>query len=159
MPAFDDEKVIETKFQHIEELFDKERNLPLKKAHKLTQSSLCPNNLERRNVQHAVVVFDESTWSALYYIAQQEKKPKFAETARFVQTISEMWRIINVKQIYKGTHHRDEHEKPIFEADDWQLKKLEKLADWFDEWHKYGKSENIKGLSSETFVASSHLLR
>ena len=87
-------------FNHIRSLYRKEESLPLKAAHKLTMECLNPASIARTSPRHALAVFHESTPHALQFYDE----PGWSVTSQFVTFMSNLWKILNVKNPSKGEY-------------------------------------------------------
>jgi len=146
------------KFQDIVDLYNLEATSSLKKAHRLSPSTLYPKSIEKTSVKLAISVFCESTRDALrFYSSKNEterdsetaSKPKWTGTADFITLILKLWNVMNVKNATKGKHKRDYTMDPVRNPDDWKLAFLGQFTDFLLEWETSGKS----GLTRETFLA------
>jgi hypothetical protein len=129
-------------------IYHAEKNSIVKKAHKLSFKSLYPTNLERQQVSLVVNIFNEFNVAAL----EQQNDEKCKQTANFIRLITAWWRIVNVKQCFKGVHKRDTLSLPISDCSDERLQFLECFADWLQEW---GSSDD-GCLTRQTFRALHH---
>ena len=141
------DKIIQPSFVHIEKLFDLEKQMTMRKAFKLTETSIRPNNIDRLSTKHASAIFSETTRDALIYYSSSN--PSWKDTAEFLTIIIEMWNIINVKNPSKGYHKRCCYMDPIKNSSDWKLTKLEEFYNLIDKWESSGNM----GLTKETFSA------
>jgi len=139
-------------FNDITELYKKESTMALKKAHRLTPSSLDPKSIEKTSVRLAVAVFSESTRDALQFYAIHEGHSDWSSTADFISLILKLWNIMNVKTRTKGKHKRDYTMDPIRSSLDWKLEFLREFADFLQRWESSGRP----GLTKETFLALRH---
>ena len=97
-PSIDDPTSIKTaSFIDIRNLYAEESKQPLKLAHKLTQKSLAPKNIEKTSVKLSNAIFHESTLHALQYFNENQGK-QWTGTADFVEIVLKMWKIVNVKR-------------------------------------------------------------
>ena len=135
-------------FSHIRNLFNMELKQHLKLAHKITQACLNPSNIQRTSAKLAFSVFNESTANALLYYSRHGQET-WTDTANFVKLISNLIKIINVKNKSVGYRKQDELRKPISSTSSDQLVLLRSYAAMFKAW----KASNLLGLSSETFAA------
>ena len=138
-------------FQHVIDLYNKESSMALKKAHRLTPSSLQPKSIEKTSVKLAVAVFSESTRDALQFYAIHGQSA-WSSTADFISLILKLWNIMNVKTRTKGKHKRDYKMDPVRSSLDWKLEFLREFADFLHRWESSGRP----GLTKETFLALRH---
>ncbi|CAH1978417.1 unnamed protein product [Acanthoscelides obtectus] len=142
---FTNDELKYAKFQHIENIYEKEKCLLTKQAYKLNFKSLYPSTLERQKVHLADNVFHQSTISALKCV------PEYQDTADFVEIIRKWWDIVNTRDVLKGTIKRNDWCKPFESISDERIHFLEQFVVWLDKWHKI---ENNNGhLTNETFQA------
>ncbi len=139
--------------RHICDLFQRERDMPVKLAYKLSYKGLHPTSLQKTSVQWAISVFHESTCKALESYALNDGLP-WQETAEFVTFIGQLWSIWNVRTPTIGWRKRDDWRNPIRTCEDTQLHFLEKAAEFFENWQKTCALN--QGLSRETFLAVIH---
>ena len=139
-------------FSHIVQLFQMESTMSLKKAHRLTPSTLHPRSIEKTSVKLAVSVFCESTRDALQYYAAHDGRPAWAATANFITLLLKLWNILNVKTSSKGKQKRDYTMDPVRSSLDWKLMFLREFANFLQQWEASGR----RGLSKETFLALRH---
>ena len=76
-------------FADIEKVYNLECQKPLRIAHRLTETVLKPNSIEKVNVKLALAVFHESTVIGL-------KEYGFHETASAIDLFLKLWNILNV---------------------------------------------------------------
>ena len=112
-PSIDNPTSIKTaSFIDIRNLYAEESKQPLKLAHKLTQKSLAPKNIEKTSVKLSNAIFHESTLHALQYFNENQGK-QWTGTADFVEIVLKMWKIVNVKTPSIGQHKKDLFREPI----------------------------------------------
>ena len=151
-PSIDDPISIKTaSFIDIRNLYAEESNRPLKLAHKLTQKSLAPKNIEKTSVKLSNAIFHESTLHALQYFNENQGE-QWTGTADFVEIVLKMWKIVNVKTPSIGQHKKDMFREPISSCDDFKLHYLEKFAQFIETWYCSG----LPCLSKETCLAVKH---
>ena len=136
------------KFEHIRELFELEKDLPVRQAHKLTRDSLSPSNIQRASFKHCAAIFHESTVNALRYFVANGKH-EWRGTQVFVEKIHNLICIVNVKTPFVGKHKRCDYREPIRSVDDLNLERLVEYCKFFELWQNSRKP----GLSSPTFAA------
>ena len=76
----------------------------------------------------------------------EERQTRMERNCYFVRTISNLWKIINVKNQTIGIHKRDEFRKPVTSSTDWKLRQLQDHQNLFLAM----KSISDCGISSET---------
>ena len=136
------------KFLHIRQLYELESLKMLRMAHKLTTTCLQPTNIQRTSAKLTFSVFDESTASAMKYYSLHEQK-QWVDTASFLQDMSILFKIVNVKNSKVGFSKRDIYRQPILSPTDEKLQLLKDYADFFRTW----KDSKSAGLTHETFTA------
>nr|CAI5852053.1 unnamed protein product [Callosobruchus analis] len=94
-------------FAHLRSFYQEELQKVTKRAYKLNNKTLFPNNLERQSVMLANNVFHDSTIAALNTCHD------YKCTVEFLQLVRDWWSIINVKNILKGIHKRNPLMSPI----------------------------------------------
>ena len=136
-------------FGHIAELHHHEETMSLKKAHMLRPAVLQPKSIEKTSVKLAVAVFCESTRDALRFYAEHEGKVHWTGTADFVNLVTKLWNVLNVKTCCKGKFKRNDTMDPVRDCYDWQLGFLIDFAAFVAHWEASKKP----GLTRETFLA------
>lgn len=145
-PDFQDfSKTKKASFGNIRNLYKNELSQVAKKAYKLNDKTVFPNNLERQNVNLAENVFHDSTIAALNCYNE------YIETSQFLQIIKNWWSIVNVKSVIKGKLKRQEFCKPILSISDKKIEYLKKFLLWLHNWN--GDSLNNVGLTKDTYNA------
>ena len=91
-------------------------------------------------------VFNEKTVSAL-------KIREMNDTATFVEHVTKMWNILNVRSTTKGFHLNDEDRYPIYAPTDRRLDFLLKMATTFKLMDNSKRGFRYKGLTLETSSA------
>jgi len=129
-------------------LFELEKDLPVRQAHKLTRDSLSPSNIQRASFKHCAAIFHESTVNALRYFVANGKH-EWHGTQVFVEKIHNLMCIVNVKTPFVGKHKRCDYREPIRSVDDLNLERLVEYCKFFELWQNSRKP----GLSSPTFAA------
>lgn len=150
------------KFKDIVDLYNLESTSSLKKAHRLTPSTLDPKSIEKTSVKLAISVFCESTRDALRFYSSKQAGQTGGEndseagvenawtgTADFIALILKLWNVMNVKSMTKGKHKRDFTMDPVRSSDDWKLTFLGQFGDFLQQW----ESSKQPGLTRETFLA------
>jgi hypothetical protein len=145
------------KLTHLQDLYELELGKPAKIAHKLSEKVLAPISIERTNVQLANSLFHESTIAALEFYARDgnDGKREWAETARFLTLIRRWWDTVNVKTPKLGLKKRSSQMQPITHNNQENFLFLIKFADWLQRWKEECKKNMCRGLTNETFLATS----
>ncbi|VEN43153.1 unnamed protein product [Callosobruchus maculatus] len=144
-PDFNDYSIeLKASFLDLRDLYKLEINKTTKRAFKLNEKSLYPNNLERQNVTLVDNIFHESTIAAL------QSCSIFGGTASFLQIIRNWWSVVNVKSNFKGQIKRNVLATPILSVSEDKLNFLKKFVEWLDAWHQ---SPTSKGLTQDTYNA------
>lgn len=136
------------KFIHVKQLYEMESSKSLRMAHKLTPTCLQPTNIQRTSSKLAFNVFDESTANAMLYYSRHER-PEWEGTARFINDMCVLLKVINVKHQNAGVSLRDDLRKPLTSSDDDKLGLLKSYENLFRVW----KAAKTPGLTSETSTA------
>jgi hypothetical protein len=92
---------------------------------------------------------DDSTIAAFQYHISEGGKP-WTGSHHFLEMMSNLGKIINVRSSTVGMRTNDPLKQPILKADDWKLEELRKYADFFRRWKHMASGQ---GLTSETFLA------
>jgi hypothetical protein len=129
-------------FGHIAELHHHEETMSLKKAHMLRPAVLQPKSIEKTSVKLAVAVFCESTRDALRYYAANEGKVHWTGTADFINLVTKLWNVLNVKTCCKGMFKRNETMDPVRDNLDWQLGFLIDFAVFVAKWETSKKTQD-----------------
>ena len=119
-------------FADIEKVYNLECQKPLRIAHRLTETVLKPNSIEKVNVELALAVFHESTVIGL-------KEYGFHETASAIDLFLKLWNILNVSTSEIGKHKRDISRDPVRSTADWKLKFLTNFGHYVSFW----KNSNV----------------
>ena len=119
-------------FADIEKVYNLECQKPLRIAHRLTETVLKPNSIEKVNVKLALAVFHESTVIGL-------KEYGFHETASAIDLFLKLWNILNVSTSEIGNHKRDISRDPVRSTADWKLKFLTDFGHYVSFW----KNSNV----------------
>ena len=119
-------------FADIEKVYNLECQKPLRIAHRLTETVLKPNSIEKVNVKLALAVFHESTVIGL-------KEYGFHETASAIDLFLKLWNILNVSTSEIGKHKRDISRDPVRSTADWKLKFLTDFGHYVSFW----KNSNV----------------
>lgn len=147
-------------FNHIRDLYDTERHLALRMAHKLNEKVLNPSVTNRTSVKLAAAIFHESTYSALqYFSTNDESKKKWGETAEFLKLIHDLWAIVNVKTKDVGYRKRDEKRLPISSSFDERLNLLGKFEDLFKASAAQSGKEKLSNETLQALVLMCQTLR
>ena len=113
------------------------------KLTKLDQQTLFPNNFEKQKVHLVVNVFNEKTCVAL---AQMQMEG----TKIFVENVTKMWNILNIKKPYAGQKLNDKDREPFKNSSDARLKFLEDMGTSFKKMDNSVFGNRIRGLTSDT---------
>jgi len=126
--------------------------MTLKKAYRLSPTTLNPKSIEKTSVKLAVSVFSESTCDALQFYSANEGQSSWAAIATFISLMLKLWNILNVKTGSKDKHKRDYTMDPVRSSMDWKLAVLQEFTVFCHRWEESKKS----GLSKKTFLALRH---
>ena len=149
-PSFDDnEPDFHPQFSHVQELYEMERNMPLRMAHKLTETIINPQNIQRLSAKLADSLFHESTCNAMEFYINHKNKP-WHDTLKFLRLIRHFWNTLNVRTPRVGIHKRDSWLCPITSVTDDRLAFLRKFSNFLIKW----KCSSSAGLSKEINLAA-----
>ena len=98
----------------------KEESQSYVKQTKLSYAALYPSSFEKQKTSLAQDVFNEKTVAAL-------KLKGFEETARFIDLITKLWNILNIKSPHKGRRLQDPLREPFTSPDDTRFVFLESI--------------------------------
>ena len=146
----DTNELVQPCFSHINELYEMERNMPLKLAHRLNQNVIKPDNIQRVSVKLAEACFHESTINAMEFYIKSQNKP-WLDTLKFLKMIRLFWNILNIRTPTIGIRKRDEALKPIMSVEDDRIRFLKEFANLLRVWN--GNSSFV-GFSNETNTAA-----
>lgn len=132
-------------FEHLRMFHRNEQLSIIKRAHKLSNKTLYPNNFERQNVTLADNIFHESTIVALTL------EEEYKDTADFLQIIRHWWDIVNTKSTIKGKIKLNKWSGPISSIDDEKIVFLNQFTIWLTKWHEL--NNNDFSLSKDTNAA------
>jgi len=107
-----DETLMKPTFSVIKILYEMERGMSLRMAHKLNQITVKPTNIQRTSAKLAMNVFHESTVAALKYYAENGKA-EFSDTYLFVNYLSNLLKIVNTRISSVGKRKNDPLKLPI----------------------------------------------
>ena len=102
--------------------------MTLKKAYRLSPTTLNPKSIEKTSVKLAVSVFSESTCDALQFYSANEGQSSWAAIATFISLMLKLWNILNVKTGSKDKHKRDYTMDPVRSSMDWKLAVLQEFS-------------------------------
>ena len=106
-------------------------------------TTLYPNNFEKQKVQLVTNVFNEKTIACL-------KRHGKEDTARFVEFVTRMWKILNIKSPYAGKNLNDKDREKITTTDDPRLEFLLKMGHSFKLMDASKRGYRVRCLTSET---------
>ena len=133
-------KTVVARFKDIKAIFKLEQSNMVRMT-KLSYAAINPNSFERQKVDLVVNVFDEKVIAAL-------KKYKYDDTALFVERVTKMWHILNIKNVCN--YMNDPDREPFRDPKDPRLDFLLKMATSFKLMDTSIRGKRIQGLSSET---------
>lgn len=151
---------------YLKKLHKDEENNVVKLAPCLSKKVLYPTSIERQNVSLCCKLFDEKNIAALKQQGINMKSDVYHGTVIFMDIISRLWRILNVKHAFKGDRLHDTNSDAIFSVNDENCMFLRHLLVWLKKWDsmntqredtkfkkRYGK------LSNETQFALYHTVQ
>ena len=121
------------------DIYNEEVGLPIKET-KISYSALYPTNLEKQKVSLVLKIFNEKTVAAL-----KEKQ----ETKVFVENVTKMWNILNVKAPPVGNILKDDDRIPLCDPQDQRLDFLLGIAHCFNEMNS-SCTLRVGSLTSDT---------
>jgi len=107
-------KICTASYKDIIDVYEKEKNLLIKKAPKLNKKTISPSSFEKQQVSLATNIFDEKTTSALEFYGHYE-------TAKFLNYIRQWYFIMTNRSTLKGVMKRDIFRDPIRSPQDHQV--------------------------------------
>ncbi|KAJ4446704.1 hypothetical protein ANN_13401 [Periplaneta americana] len=143
----------EARFNDLIKLYESEQSSLIKEAPALTRKALYPSSFEKQNVSLALKVFNEKN-----IVALERKKAEICcsdGTINFIKLILRWWKVVNVKNPFKGKHLRDSDCDPIQGPEDPKVRFLEQFLLFLKVW----QSSAINGkLSNDTHTALAHTI-
>jgi hypothetical protein len=104
-------------FAAVKQLYESEKACSVKLAPSLSQEAHYPTNTERQSVHLMLSVFNEKVVTALAMFGDKEKncdsKQVITDTKTFIEIISKLWKMLNVKHPFKGRNTRDASSVPF----------------------------------------------
>ena len=134
-------------FHHANVLYEKDSLLHIRMAHKLSPYVLNPSNIQRQSAKLFVGLFHESTAATFQYYVEREGMSEWEGTYIFVRLMSNLWKIINVKNSTFGYKTRDTLRTPIKSENDEKIQILKQYLCLFKQW----QASKFPGLSAPTF--------
>ena len=115
------------------------------KQSKLDFTTLYPNNFDEQKVSLALNIFNEKTVAALRLEGREE-------TARFIELVTRMWNMLNIKSVNAGKRLNDPDRYAFTSSDDERFLFLGRMATTFKEMDVYSASSHsrVTGLTSDT---------
>ena len=110
--------------------------------------TLFPNNFEKQKVSLALNIFNEKTVAAL-------RQEKGEETARFIELVVRLWRMLNIKSRKAGKRLNNPDRNPFNSPNDKGFDFLRSLARMVKEMDTYSASSHarVMGLTTDTSSA------
>ena len=162
--SFLDDKIWKVaKWKDLLDLFECEPSADLDESgtrglSKLNEVSVKPKPIERQKVSTCLRVFCEETSAALRTHPGLEGNTGAQDTAKFIEKVTEMWKILNVRSKYKDVKHNNPLEAVIESPDDPRLTKLLELAEEFKKMGKGKGGKRVRKLTIDTSKALHHTL-
>lgn len=135
-------KIVLAKWNDLKNIYKDEVNNPVKTT-KLDYQTLFPNNFEKQKMSLVLNIFNEKTIAAL-------KKKKYYDTATFIERITQMWHILNVKSPNEGRNLNDPNRYPIENPNDERLIFLQRMSTLLKLMDSSKKGQRIRGLTGDT---------
>jgi hypothetical protein len=151
------------KWKHLIELYEQEPRSNLNDSgtrdlSKLTEVSVKPKPIERQKVDTCLRVFCDETVAALTVHPSMCENDEPQDTAKFLRIITDMWKILNVRNKNKDTKHANPLEAVIESPNDPRLDRLLEIANMFKKMtRKYGE-KRVQKLTIDTGKALHHTL-
>ena len=98
-------KSVVASFANRAQLFGDEEDSAIKLKN-LTYATIYPTNFDKQKVKHTINVFNEKTVTAL-------KIKQFEDTSIFVEQVTRLWHMLNVKTTHCGTRLHDADRYPF----------------------------------------------
>ena len=133
-------KEVSAKWKDLIKIYESQEGSP---QTKLNFQTLYPNNFEKQKVSLACNVFHEKTTTAL-------RMQNMDGTADFIENVTRMWHIINIRSTSTGIRLRDEDRQPISKPNDRRLDFILKMATSFKLMDNSMRGKRVKGLTQET---------
>jgi hypothetical protein len=127
---------------NIESLYVESR-MELFSTARLSHKAVFPTTIERQNVSLCLRVFSDSTVAAL-------RARKYADTALFVETVLQFWRVCTVKCKGLDQRHCCKFLAAVDKADPWQLNFLTKFASMVRKMRPANTRNRSKSLTRDT---------
>ena len=141
----DSGRIVQAKWSDLKKIYNDESQNIIKST-KIDYRTLFPNNFEKQKVSLVLNIFNEKTVVALNLKGCNG-------TALFVQQITRMWHILNIKSPTEGRNLNDPDRHPIHSSDDDRLIFLEKMATSLKLMDSSKKGKRIRCLTHETSEA------
>ena len=115
------------------------------KQSKLDFTTSYPNNFDKQKVSLALNIFNEKTVAVLRLEGREE-------TARFIELVTCMWNMLNIKSVNAGKRLNDPDRYAFTSSDDERFLFLGRMATTFKEMDEYSASSHsrVMGLTSDT---------
>ena len=140
---FESGKTCNAKWKDLIFLYKSELESDLKLT-KLDYKTLHPNNFEKQKVHLVCNVFNEKTCAAL--IGKEGKE----DTLKFVQYVTKMWNILNIRSPDTSYRLNDPNRKKFTDPSDPRLDFLLKMSKMFKEMDSSLRGQRIRGLTGDT---------
>ena len=114
------------------------------KLTKLDYKTLHPNNFEKQKVHLVCNIFNEKTCAALIGKEGEEG------TLKFVQLVTKMWNILNIRSPDISYRLNDPNRRKFTDPSDPRLDFLTKMSTMFKEMDNSLRGQRIRGLTSDT---------
>ncbi len=122
----------------LKELYESEKQSLVKLAPSLSHKALNPSNVDRQSVPLMLRIFNDKVVTALHYVATKSQNDLTVtvinDTRIFIEMISTLWKMLNVKHPLKGRNLRDENCDPIRSVGDYQLDYFQRVGVCLDVW-------------------------
>ena len=151
------------KWSHLIELYEEEtktrlNNKGTRGLSLLNSVAVRPKPIERQKVSTCLKVFSDETYTALNTHPSLSNREDVKETAAFIRSVTDMWKILNVRSNYKDQRRRNPLEAVMTDVDDPRLKVLLDKAEMFRKMEKPRGGKRSKCLTIDTSQALYHTL-
>ncbi|KAH7965136.1 hypothetical protein HPB49_004073 [Dermacentor silvarum] len=121
-------------FEVVRPLYSLEQTSLLKLGYKLNSKAINPTPMERQNVKLVLNVMNLFVSNAFEMRGEALKNTCASSTALFINIITRLWEIVNVKTPSKGRRLNDTLQSSVNSTVDQQLVFLDGMVDWLDAW-------------------------
>ena len=151
------------KWNHLIELHEEESKARLNDSGTrglslLNGVAVRPKPIERQKVSTCLKVFCDETYTALRSHPSFSNRGELEDTAELICSVTDMWKILNVRSRYKDERRRNPLEAVIEDVNDPRLQTLLDKAEMFRKMGKSRSGKRSKALTIDTSQALYHTL-